>query len=394
MSALYSLSEDQQSLRQAARRFAQQEMFPISMEIERDRREVPLDFLKKMGSLGFLGLDVPTEYGGQGFDTLTCAVIMEELSGGWFSGSSFCMALGMGPVLAGGTEKQKREYLPRICKGEIIPAFALTEPTGGSDAAAITTFARKDGSDYVLRGTKIFITNAHRADIVVVFAKTNNEAARGQGISAFLVPKGTKGFSTGQKFRALAHHANPISEVIFDDCRIPAANLIGEEGKGFSYVHATFAKFRAVYGSRCVGVAQAAMDYALRYANEREQFGQAIASYQGIRFKVADVMTKIEAARHLSYRAAAIVDQGVDTDDARVAASMAKHFGSNVCMEATSEAIQIMGGHGYIADHPLERLYREAKLFQIGDGTSEVLRLLISRYTNKCANAGEPARLP
>ncbi len=266
MSGSYGLSEDQLALRQAAREFARKEMFPLGMEVERTRQEVPVEILKQMGSLGFLGLDIPVEYGGQGFDTLTCAVIMEELSGGWFSASSYAMALGMGPVLAGGSEKQKQALLPAICRGDIIPAFALTEPTGGSDAAAIKTFATKDGSDYVLKGTKIFITNAHRADVLVVFAKTNAGAARGKGISAFLVYKGTKGCTIGQRFRTLAHNANPISEVIFDECRIPCENLIGEEGKGFDYVHATFAKFRAVYGSRCVGVAQAAMDYAIDYA--------------------------------------------------------------------------------------------------------------------------------
>ncbi len=387
----YQLTEEQRDLRQAARRYGQEVLAPRAMEIERAGADFPADVLRQMAELGFLGLDIPQEYGGQGFDTLTSAVLLEEISGAWFSAGSYAMTLATGPILAAGSEEQKRRYLPALCRGEIVTAFALTEPTGGSDAASIQTFARRDGSDYVLNGTKFFITNGHRADVVVVFARTRKDAPRGEGISIFLVEKGAPGFSVGQRFRTMGHAANPIWELRFEDCRVPADSLIGEEGQGFRYLQRDFAKIRAVYGSRCVGVSQWAMDYALRYAQDRIVFGQPVASFQGVRFQVADLLTKIEAARQLSYRAAVIADR--NSPEASAAASMAKHFASNVCLEATSEAIQIMGAYGYTVDHPLERMFREVKLFQIGDGTSEALRILISRFANAAIADGKPARL-
>lgn len=388
----YELTSEQLALRDAARKFAREVLHPVSMETEKAHRDFPSELLLQMGKLGYLGLDIPPEYGGQGLDTLTCGVILEEFSSRWFSAASYPMTLATGPILFAGTEEQKRHVMPRLCRGEIVTAFALTEPDGGSDAASIKTHARRDGDDYVINGRKIFITNAHRADVLVVFVRTDPKAARGGGISIFLIDKGTKGLVIGERYRTLGHQANGISEVIFEDCRVPKRALVGEEGKGFTYIQRGFAtKVRAVYGARCVGVAQGAMDYALQYANERRQFGQAVAAHQGNRFKVADLLSKIEAARHLSYRACVLAER--EDEQGTVAASMAKHFGSNVCMEATSEAIQLMGGHGYIADHPLERYYREAKLFQIGDGTSELLRLLVSRYANSRAQSKQPAQL-
>ena len=388
----YELTTEQLALREAARKFAREVLHPVSMETEKAHRDMPSDLLLQMGKLGYLGLDIPVEYGGQGLDTLSCGVILEEFSSRWFSAASYPMTLATGPILYAGSEEQKRHVMPRLCRGEIVTAFALTEPDGGSDAAAIKTHARRDGDDWVINGRKIFITNAHRADVLVVFVRTDTKVARGGGISIFLIDKGTKGLVIGERYKTLGHQANGISEVIFEDCRVPKSALVGEEGKGFTYIQRGFAtKVRAVYGARCVGVAQGAMDYALQYANERKQFGNTVASYQGNRFKVADLLAKIEAARHLSYRACVLAER--EDEQGTVAASMAKHFGSNVCMEATSEAIQLMGGHGFIADHPLERYYREAKLFQIGDGTSELLRLLISRYANTRAQSKQPAQL-
>ena len=388
----YELTTEQLALREAARKFAREVLHPVSMETEKAHRDMPSDLLLQMGKLGYLGLDIPVEYGGQGLDTLSCGVILEEFSSRWFSAASYPMTLATGPILYAGSEEQKRHVMPRLCRGEIVTAFALTEPDGGSDAAAIKTHARRDGDDWVINGRKIFITNAHRADVLVVFVRTDTKVARGGGISIFLIDKGTKGLVIGERYKTLGHQANGISEVIFEDCRVPKSALVGEEGKGFTYIQRGFAtKVRAVYGARCVGVAQGAMDYALQYANERKQFGNTVASYQGNRFKVADLLSKIEAARHLSYRACVLAER--EDEQGTVAASMAKHFGSNVCMEATSEAIQLMGGHGFIADHPLERYYREAKLFQIGDGTSELLRLLISRYANTRAQSKQPAQL-
>lgn len=387
----YALTEDQLALKEAARAFSAGILFDAAARTEREQADFPSDILLAMAQQGLLGLDVPEEFGGQGFDTLTCAVILEEVAAKWFSATIYAMNLATGPILAAGTRDQKRRYLPEICAGRLVPAFALTEPQGGSDAASIRTSACRDGTDYVLRGEKVFITNAHRAGVLIVFAKTDRDAPRGQGVSIFLVEKGTPGLTVGQRFRTLGHSANPVWEVIFDDCRLPAENLLGQEGQGFSYLQRDFAKVRATYGSRCVGVAQGALDYALRHAVERRQFGERVASFQGIRFKVADLMSRIEAARHLSYRAAVVAE--AMSPDAPVAASMAKLFASAVAVETTSEAIQLMGGHGLVVDHPLERYYREAKLFQIGDGTSEMLRLLISRHGNARAAQGGSAQV-
>ncbi|HEY0442081.1 MAG TPA: acyl-CoA dehydrogenase family protein [Xanthobacteraceae bacterium] len=389
--AQYSLTEDQQALRQATRAFAHGVLFAAAAETEKTQAEFPSEMLLAMARQGLLGLDVPPEYGGQGFDTLTCAVILEEIAACWFSATIYAMNLATGPLLAAGSSEQKRHYLPEICAGRMVPAFGLTEPAGGSDAASIKTAACRDGSDYLLRGHKIFITNAHRAGVLIVFAKTDPDAPRGQGVSIFLVERAAPGLVIGQRFNTLGHAANPIWEVVFDDCRIPKEALLGREGEGFSYLQRDFAKIRATYGSRCVGVAQGALDYALQYAVERRQFGEPVASFQGIRFKVAELMAKIEAARQLSYRAAVVAE--AMSPDAPVAASMAKLFASQVAVETTGEAIQLMGGHGLVTEHPLERYYREAKLFQIGDGTSEMLRLLISRHGNRMAGERQSAQI-
>lgn len=387
----YQLTEEQESLRDAARKFTDEVLVPAMMEVERAGIEFPNELLRQMGSLGFLGLDIPEEYGGQGFDALTCAVIQEEISVASFCASAYPTSLAAGPIIVAGTEEQKRRILPKLCAGEFVLAFALTEPAGGSDAASITTLATRKGDHYVINGRKMFITNSRRADVLVTFVRTQKDAPRGEGISILLVERGSPGLSVGPAYRVMGHSANPIADVIFDDCRVPVENLVGAEGDGFRHIQKGLSKIRAVYGSRCVGVAQGAMDYGLRYAQERTQFGQPIASFQGIRFKVADILTKIEAARHLCYRAAVLSD--LQSPDAPAAAAMAKHFAADTAVEAVSDAIQIMGGHGLIADHPLERHYREAKLFQIGDGNSEVLRVLISRFANKRAEAARPARL-
>lgn len=387
----YRLTDEQRQLREAARRFAQDYLAPQAAATEKSGADFPAAVLKEMSRHGFLGLDVPAQYGGQGLDTLSCGVVLEELASAWFSSTIFAMNLATGPILAAGTPAQKTKFLGGICAGELVPAFVLTEPAGGSDAANITTRVSLEGGRYVLRGQKIFITNAHRADVLVVFARSQAGAPRGKGISIVLVEKGTPGLKIGQRFDTIAHTSNPIWEVVFDECAVPRENLIGTEGEGFSYIQKDFAKIRATYGSRCVGVAQGALDYALQYAAGRTQFGQTVASFQGIRFKVAELVAKIEAARQLSYHAAALADEG--GPEAPVAASMAKLFASAVAVETTGEAMQLMGGHGMLKLHPLERMYREAKLFQIGDGTSEMLRILVSRHANRKAEDRQPARV-
>ncbi len=387
----YRLTDEQKQLREAARRFAQGYLAAKAADTEKKGIDFPQEALREMAKHGFLGLDVPAEYGGQGLDTLSCAVILEELASAWFSSTIFAMNLATGPILAAGSPAQKEKFLGGICRGDVVPAFALTEPAGGSDAANITTRVTRDGDGYVLRGQKIFITNAHRADVIIAFARSEPGAPRGKGISIVLVEKGTPGLVIGQRFDTIAHTSNPIWEVVFDDCRVPKENLIGIEGSGFSYIQKDFAKIRATYGSRCVGVAQGALDYALQYATGRTQFGQTVASFQGIRFMVAEQVAKIEAARQLSYRAAALADEG--GPDGPVAASMAKLFASRVAVETTDLAMQLMGGHGLLKAHPVERMYREAKLFEIGDGTSEMLRILVSRYANRRADDKQPARV-
>lgn len=390
-SSTYRLTDEQRRLKEAARHFALKELVPIAAEVERAGAPLPREVLELMAERGFMGLDVPTEFGGLGLDTLSCALILEEISAVWFSAASYPVTLLTGPLLFAGTDEQQRRYLPQVARGEIITAFALTETEAGSDAASIRTFARRDGDEWVIDGRKIFITNGGRADLVVLFARTDREAPRGEGIGLFLIEPGTPGFSVGQTYETIAHTANPIVELVFENCRVPASALMGEPGAGFRYIQVGFAKTRAIYGARCVGVAQGALDYALTYMQTREQFGQPLAQFQALRFRAAELAAKIAAARQLSYHAAALAE--AETPDAPVAASMAKLFASGVCTEVTQQAVQFLGGHGLTKDHPVERFYRECKLFQIGDGSSEIASLLVSRHLNQQAQAGMSARL-
>ena len=243
---------------------------------------------------------IPTEYGGLGLNIMECAIVLEELSSVWFSASTNAMTLLTGPLLAFGTEEQKQKYLPAIVSGDILTAFALTEPDAGSDASSIQSFARKDGDDWVINGRKIYITNGARADLIVLFARTDKTAPRGEGISLFLIEKGTPGFSVGQSYDMLAHTANPVAELVFDECRVPNSCILGKPGGGFKYMQVGFSKARATYGARCASVAQAALNYALNYMQTREQFGQPLASFQALRFRTAELYAKIEAARQSS----------------------------------------------------------------------------------------------
>lgn len=367
--------------RDVARRYAAERLAPRAVQVEASGEFFPREILKDMAAAGLLGLDIPVEYGGQGLNALACSVILEEIAAGWFSATSYAAAMSAGPILEAGTPEQKKRYLPGIASGDLISAFALTEPNAGSDAASLETKARPVDGGYVLSGTKLFITNAHDADAILVYAATKQDGDARNTVTVFLVEKGAEGMRLGQRFKTLAHGANPIWEIVFDNCFVPSKNIVGPLGRGFEYMRRGFAKTRAFYGARCVGVAQAALDYAGAYAQERHQFGQALSRHQGIRFKLADMATSIEACRCLTYRAATLVDE--DSEDAPIAAAMAKLQAADVAMSVTSEAIQIMGGYGYTRDHPLERYYREAKLFQIGEGSSEILRQVISGDANR-----------
>ena len=387
----YRLTDEQRRLKQAARDFAQEELLPIATRVERAGEPLPRETLALMAERGFMGLDIPEAYGGLGLDTLTCAIILEEISAVWFSAGTYPATLLTGPLLFAGTDEQQNKYLPKVASGELITAFALTETEAGSDAASIQTFAERDGDDWVINGRKIYITNGGRADLIVLFARTEKDAPRGGGISLFLIEQGAPGFSVGQTYETIAHTANPIAELVFDDCRVPNSCLMGAPGEGFRYIQVGFAKTRAIYGARCAGVAQGALDYALSYMQTREQFGQPLSSFQALRFRAAELAARIEAGRQLSYHAAVLAED--ETDDAPTAASMAKMVASDVCTEVTQQAVQFLGGHGLTKDHPVERFYRETKLFQIGDGSSEMLRLLVSRHLNRQSQAGMSARL-
>lgn len=374
-------------LRNAARHFAKSRLAPVAMETETSGAQFPRALLKEMAGAGMMGLDIPVEYGGRGFSVLATAVATEELAGGWFSATSYSAAMSAGPILEAGTEEQKQEYLPGVARGDLVVSVALTEPNIGSDAGAIETEANAIEGGYVLNGTKSFISNANVSDALLVFARTDAGEDARPAATMFIVPKGTTGMELGRRLPALGHGANPIFEVILKDCFVPTANVVGPVGKAFECMRTGFAKTRTYYGARCVGVAQAALDYAACFAQKRQQFGQPIASYQGIRFKLADMQASIEACRCLTYRAATLVDER--SEDAHVAVAMAKLQGADMTMSVVSEAIQIMGGQGYLCDHPLERYYREAKLFQIGDGTSEILRLIVSGDGNRRARKNE-----
>jgi alkylation response protein AidB-like acyl-CoA dehydrogenase len=357
------------------------------MDTEASGAQFPRELLKDMASAGMMGLDIPKQYGGRGLSVLATAVATEELAGGWFSATSYSAAMSAGPILEAGNESQKQKYLPGVASGDLVVSVALTEPNVGSDAGALETTATPTDAGYILSGTKMFISNANVSDALLVFAQVVDERSGRPAATMFLVPKGTSGMNIGRRIKALGHGANPIFEVNFEDCFVPSENVVGPIGKAFECMRIGFAKTRTYYGARCVGVAQAALDYAATYAQSRSQFGQVLSSHQGIRFKLADMQASIEACRCLTYRAATLVDER--SEDAPAAVAMAKLQGADMTMKVVSDAIQIMGGYGYTCDHPLERYYREAKLFQIGDGTSEILRLIVSSDGNRRARRNE-----
>lgn len=383
----FRLSSDLIELRLAARSYAKKRLAPAAMETEANGAQFPRELLKDMASAGMMGLDIPKQYGGRGLSVLATAVATEELAGGWFSATSYSAAMSAGPILEAGNESQKQKYLPGVASGDLVVSVALTEPNVGSDAGALETAATPTDAGYILSGTKIFISNANVSDALLVFARVVDGQSGKPAATMFLVPKGTSGMNIGRRIKALGHGANPIFEVNFEGCFVPSENVVGPIGDAFECMRVGFAKTRTYYGARCVGVAQAALDYAAAYAQSRAQFGQVLSSHQGIRFKLADMQASIEACRCLTYRAATLVDER--SEDAPAAVAMAKLQGADMTMKVVSDAIQIMGGYGYTCDHPLERYYREAKLFQIGDGTSEILRLIVSSDGNRRARRNE-----
>jgi alkylation response protein AidB-like acyl-CoA dehydrogenase len=369
-------------LRDTIREFMLAEVAPVIEEHERERR-FPSDIVRRIGELGWLGIPIPEDEGGAGLDTLAYAVAVEEIGRVWGSLGLIVAAhtsLGCGPLHLAGTPEQKRTYLVPMAEGRDLGAYGLTEPGAGSDAGGTRTTARLEGESadgtWVLDGAKRFITNAGQAATYIVTAKTGETAKGDPEITAFIVPASTPGFSIGRLEDKLGLHASATGELRFDGARIPAANLLGERGDGFRMFLKILDGGRVSIGALAVGLAQAALDASIPYAQTREQFGRPIGTFQGVAFMVADMATEIEAARSMVWRAAWLKDQGRDYG---LVAAEAKLFASEVSSRATNAAIQIHGGYGYVTDYPVERFMRDAKLTEIGEGTSQIQRLVIAR---------------
>jgi len=372
----YQLTEEQQMIRAMVREFAREEVLPTAAE--RDiTGEFPADNLKKMGELGLMGMTVPPEYNGAGADTVSYSVALQEI-GYACAATAVIMSVhnsvACGPVYLFGSEYLKETYLKPLASGEKIGSFALTEPGAGSDPAGQKTKALKDGHSYIINGTKMFITTGKNSDLTVVTGYTDR-AKKHHGISAFVVEKGTPGFHVGKEEEKMGLRGSDTVELIFEDCRVPEENLLGNEGDGFVIAMASLDGGRIGIASQSVGLGQACLDAAVSYAKERVQFNKPIAQFQGIRWMIADMATQIEAARLLTFNAAAMRDRG---ENFSAAASMAKVFASEMANKVAYKALQIHGGYGYIKEYPVERFYRDARVLTIYEGTSEIQRIVIS----------------
>lgn len=372
----FSLSKKEQLFLQMIREFADKEVKPLAAEIDEQER-FPLETVAKMAELGILGIPVPTNYGGAGGSNLMYIMAVEELSrvcgttGVIVSAhTSLCAA----PIQHFGSEEQKAKFLPMLASGKALGAFGLTEPNAGTDASGQQTFAVEDGDDYILNGTKIFITNAEYASVYVIIAMTDKSKGT-KGISAFIVESSTPGFSIGKKEKKMGIRGSATCELIFENCRVPKANLLGKIGEGFKVAMWTLDGGRIGIASQALGIAQGAMDETVKYTKERKQFGKSIAQFQNTQFQLADLETKIEASRLLVYKAATLKDNG---QPYTVPAAMAKLFAAETAMEMTTKAVQFHGGYGYTREYPIERMMRDAKITEIYEGTSEVQRMVIA----------------
>jgi alkylation response protein AidB-like acyl-CoA dehydrogenase len=374
---IYELTPEQGEWRDTLRDFADREIAPGAARFD-DAGEFPWENVKKMAELGLFGLIFPEQYGGGGFGTLEYVLAVEEISRACASTGITLAAhvsLGTWPIYNFGTEEQKRKYLPALCSGERLGAFGLTEPEAGSDAGGTKTRAILDGSTYVINGRKIYITNGSVCG-TAVFTAVTTPGVGVKGISSFIVEKGTPGFTPGTREKKMGHRASDTVELIFDNLKLPKENMLGPEGGGFTQFMKTLDGGRISIGAMSLGIAQAALDSAVKYARERRQFGRAIADFQAIQLLLADIVTELEAARLLVYQTARLKDRGQPFT--RYAA-MAKLKASTVAMRAADSAVQIHGGAGYMTDHPVERYFRDAKLMEIGEGTSQIQKLIIAR---------------
>ncbi len=370
------LSENQRMIRDMVREFAEREIAPVAAELDK-KAEYPMEILKKMAQLGLLGIIVPQEYGGAGADTISYTLVIEEISKKCASTgviTSVHNSLVCWPIMKFGTEEQKQKYLPMLAKGEKIGAFAGTEPNAGSDLGAMETTAVLDGDEYIINGAKTFITSGSKAGVIIVFASTDKSKGS-KGISAFIVENTMPGFKVGSVFEKMGINANHVAELIFEDMRVPKENLLGNEGEGFKIALMTLDGGRIGIGAQAVGIAQAALEESIEYAKQREQFGRPIAKFQAIQWMIADMATRIEAARLLVHKAAYAKDQGKRFSKE---AAMAKLFASETAMDAALKAVQIHGGYGYTKEYLVERLFRDAKITEIYEGTSEIQRLVIA----------------
>jgi len=374
----YQLNEEQRMIRAMVRDFARDVVLPTAAERDKTK-EFPFENIRQMGELGLMGMNVPPEYNGAGVDTVSYSLALQEIAYACASTAvvmSVHNSVACGPIYIYGSEYLKESYLKPLAAGKKIGSFALTEPGAGSDPVSQKTRAIRDGDSYVINGNKMFITTGKNSDLTVVTAYTDRDA-RHKGISAFVVDKGTPGFHVGKEEEKMGLRASDTAELIFEDCRVPAENLVGQEGDGFVIAMASLDGGRIGISSQSVGVAQACMDAAVGYARERVQFGKAISQFQGIRWMIADMATQIEAARLLTFNAAAMRDRG---ENYSAAASMAKVFASEMANKVAYQALQIHGGYGYIREYPVERYYRDVRVFTIYEGTSEIQRRVIAKH--------------
>ena len=374
----FSLSDEQKLFQKTIREFCEREIKPIADKIDKEEYSSE-DLYKKMGQMGLMGMTVPQKYGGAGIDRISYMIALEEISR--VSGSVGLTveahnSLGIGHIYEHGTEEQRKKYLPKLCSGQGFAAWALTEPNAGSDAAAAQTTAVLDKDEWVINGAKQFITSGDIADVIVVMAMTDKSKGA-KGISAIIVEKDTPGFKVGQLEDKLGLRGSHTAQLFFEDCRVPKENLLGEVGMGFIGAMNILDRGRTAIGAMSVGIARAALEDAIEYAKQRQQFGRPISKFQAIQWMITDMATEIDAARLLVYRAAYMEDQNIRFTKE---ASMAKLFASEMAMRATRKAIQIFGGYGYTTEYPVERYFRDIKLCEIGEGTSEVQRLVISRH--------------
>jgi alkylation response protein AidB-like acyl-CoA dehydrogenase len=372
----YFLTEEQQMIIDICRQIVEERIIPQRAEMD-EKGIFPAEIIREIGKSDLFRLFIPSEYGGMGTGIFEVCLATEELSRGDLSVATTYAASGLGfiPIILMGSEEQKKKYLPQLASGEKLAAFGLTEPDAGSDVSSMRTRAVLDGQYYILNGTKQWITNGGEADIYTIFAMTDPEKGA-RGASAFIVEKGTAGFEFGKKENKLGIRASATRELIFNDCKIPKVNILGKEGMGFITAMRTFDQSRPAVGAQALGVAQAALEEALNYSKIRRQFGAAISSFQAIQHMLADMATQVEAARALVYHAAKVIDSG-EKNISRLS-SMAKLFASDVAMKVTTDAVQILGGYGFMKEYPVEKMMRDAKITQIYEGTNQILRNIIA----------------